>query len=49
VHTSLWRKASDYDVIAREEKRLPRETKPTARARFIAERMPTLPLYALSD
>jgi hypothetical protein len=49
VHTSLWRKASDYDAIAREEKRLPRETKPTARARFIAERMPTLPLYALSD
>jgi protein involved in plasmid replication-relaxation len=49
VHTSIWRKASDYDPIAKAEKQLPRETKPTARARFIAERMPSLPCYALSD
>jgi len=49
VHSTIWRKASDFDVIAREEKKLPKETKPTARARFIRERMPSLPTYALSD
>lgn len=49
VHTAIWRKASDYDAIAKAEKLLPKETKPTARARFIAERMPSLPRYALGD
>ena len=49
IHTPLWRKASDFDPIARDEKRLPKETKPSIRARFIRERMPSLPTYALSD
>ena len=49
IHTAIWRKASDYDPIARAEKQLPRETKPSVRARFIAERMSSLPSYALSD
>ena len=49
IHTPIWRKASDYDPIAQAEKQLPKITKPSARARFIAERMPSLPTYALSD
>ena len=49
VHTPLWYKASDFDPIAKAEKQLPKETKQTARARFIAERIPSLPAYALGD
>ena len=49
IHTAIWRKASDYDSIAKAEKQLAKETKPSARARFIAERMPSLPTYTLSD
>jgi Replication-relaxation len=49
IHTPLWRKASDYDPIAKAEKQLPKISKASVRARFIAERMPSLPTYALSD
>jgi hypothetical protein len=49
VHSPILYNASDFDLIAREEKALPKETKPSVRARFIEERMPLLPTYSLDD
>jgi hypothetical protein len=49
AHSRLWYRASDYDSIAAAEKQLPKETKQSTRARFIAERIPSLPTYALGD
>jgi hypothetical protein len=49
VHSPILYKASDYDLVAKEERALPKETKPSARARFIQERMTALPTYSLDD
>jgi hypothetical protein len=49
VHAPILYNANDYDAVAAEEKALPKETKPSVRARFIKERMPLLPTYTLSD
>jgi hypothetical protein len=49
VHTPIFYNARDFDPIAREEQALPKETKPSVRARFIQERMSTLPTYTLDD
>jgi Replication-relaxation len=49
VHSPILYNASDYNTIAEAERALPKETKPSVRARFIQERMLTLPTYSLDD
>jgi hypothetical protein len=49
VHAPILYNASDYNAIAEAEKALPKETKPSVRARFIEERMASLPAYTLDD
>ena len=47
IHKPILYRASNYDLIAKAERALPKETRPSVRARYIRERMPTLPTYAL--